>query len=330
MAFQFSHAVGYRGYAKIYTATKTSGVYVLATGGNLSLDQSAIFSSGVWGAGYQNAAEQIAWAYNYLELKGGINYELTYGSVWDVLREFALEDRTNTTNKVELRPDGANGFNGQAFCESMSFSCSEGSVLTGDLNFQGDAGGTDTITATGTPNTSALGAGGSIAYADLGGYGKLIPYWATSVASVTDCISWDCSYSSGIELLKCCKGSATAPEGADYILLGSMSADGSFTVFTLAGDFTPYKYHQQKNLTISIKQPPTESTGDTKEIASTDDDYEIKIPKALVTSGSTSMQTGGTYIQADFNFTALGDGENPPITMSGGEENDSSSSGDGE
>lgn len=328
MAFQFSHAVGYRGYAKITSASKT--VYVLATGGNISLNQDAIFSSGVWGAGYKNAAEQIAWAYNYLRLEGSVDFELTYGDVWDAIREFALDDRTSSSNKIILKPDGSNGFNGTAYCSSLSFDCSEGSVLTSSLGFQGDAGGTNAITALGTPNVSALGAAqtaqgtGTDAYAFLGGYGKLIPYWATKVGAIQDCISWNCSYNSDIQLLKCCTGSGTSPEGADYILLGNMSADGSYTIFTLSGDFTPYKYHQKKDLSISIKQPPTQSVGETEEVASSDDAYTLYISKALVSSGSTSMTTGASYIQADFNFTALGDGYNPPISMSGSTSSSSS------
>ena len=315
MAFQFSHAVGYRGYGKVYTPSYTNGTYLLTTGGQISLNQDPIFSSGVWGAGYKNAAAQIAWAYNYLRMEGSLSFELSYGDAWSTLKEFAFSDRTSSSNQVELRPDGNNGFKGTAYCSSLSFNCSEGSAVSGDINFQGDAGGLNTISATGVPNTTDLGAGGAGAYAILGGYGKLIPYWATGVSSIDDCISWNCSYNSDIQLLKCCTGSATSPEGADYILLGDMSGDGSYTIFTLKGDFTPYKYHQQKDLTIFIKHPPEESTGDTLEVASGTAQHEIKIPKALVSSGSTSMQTGATYIQADFNFTALGDGTNPPISM---------------
>jgi hypothetical protein len=61
MSLQFSHAVGYRGYCAL------AGTPVLCTGGSISLTQDPIMGSGVWGAGYANAAP-IAYAWNYLNL----------------------------------------------------------------------------------------------------------------------------------------------------------------------------------------------------------------------------------------------------------------------
>lgn len=296
MAWSFSNAVGYRGYAKI------DSVPLLATGGQISLNQDPLLSSGVWGAGHKNAAANIAWAYNYLRLEGNVSYELTKGAVWAKVKSFAFDDRTTSTN-IELKPDGANGYSGDAYCSGVSFSCSEGQLVSGDLNFIGDAGaqGGTAITANGNANNTPNGAGGANFYASIGGADKVIPYWATSVSSVTDAISWNCSYNSDIQLLKCCKGDATAPIGADYVLLGDMSGDGSYTIFTLSGDFKPTNYHGEKNLTITIVNVGS-----------------ISIPKALVSSGSTSLQTGASYITADFNFTAIGDGTNAPISMTTG------------
>lgn len=293
MAWSFSNAVGYRGYASI------AGVPLLATGGQISLNQDPLLSSGVWGAGHKNAAANIAWAYNYLRLEGNISYELTKGSVWTTVKSFAFDDRT-TSKTIVLRPDGANGYNGAGFCSGVSFSCSEGQLVSGDINFIGDAGASSSaITANGTANSNSLGAGGQSGfYSSIGGDGKVIPYWATSISSVTDTISWNCSYNSDIQLLKCCTGSASAPIGADYVLLGDMSGDGSYTIFTLKGDFVPSSYHGIKNLTITIAGAGS-----------------ISIPKALVSSGSTSLQTGASYITADFNFTAIGDGTGAPISM---------------
>lgn len=294
MAWTFSNAVGYRGYAAI------DGVPLLATGGQISLNQDPLLSSGVWGAGHKNAAANIAWAYNYLRLEGNVSYELTKGSVWGKVKAFAFTNRTTSTT-ITLRPDGANGYNGAGYCSGVSFSCSEGQLVSGDINFIGDAGGSGglAITANGTPNSAENGAGGQSGfYSSIGGADKVIPYWATSVSSVTDAISWNCSYNSDIQLLKCCKGESTAPLGADYVLLGDMSGDGSYTVFTLKGDFAPSSYHGVKNLTITITGAGS-----------------ISIPKALVSSGSTSIQTGASYITADFNFTAIGDGTQAPISM---------------
>jgi hypothetical protein len=81
MGLKFSHAVGYRGICAIgnsippgpdgditWTEPSISTMTtVLCTGGNINLTQDPIMGSGVWGAGYQNAAP-IAYAWNYLNL----------------------------------------------------------------------------------------------------------------------------------------------------------------------------------------------------------------------------------------------------------------------
>jgi hypothetical protein len=78
-----------------------------------------------------------------------------------------------------------------------------------------------------------------------------------------------------------------------------MSGDGSYTIFTLKGDFVPSSYHGVKeNLEFAIAGAGS-----------------MKVPKALVSSGSTSIQTGASYVTADFNFTAIGDGTNAPLSM---------------
>ncbi|MDD3155059.1 MAG: hypothetical protein PHS41_09335 [Victivallaceae bacterium] len=63
-------------------------------------------------------------------------------------------------------------------------------------------------------------------YAAVGGDDKLIPYWQTKVGSYTDIISWNATYNSDVQLLKCCRGESVAPKGADYVLLGDMTGDG--------------------------------------------------------------------------------------------------------
>ena len=78
-----------------------------------------------------------------------------------------------------------------------------------------------------------------------------------------------------------------------------MSGDGSYTIFRLAGDFNPQSYHKEKtNLQFNVSKG------------------WIKIPKAIISSGSTSMATGASYITAEYSFTALGDGANCIMEMS--------------
>lgn len=303
----FSHAVGYRGKAAVGGAT------LLCTGGNISLNQDPIMSGGVWGAGYQNAAP-IAYAFNYLSLEGSCNFEWvvpksggTSTTVWSALKKFAITDRTTATS-ISLLPDGKNGFSGDGWCSSLSFEASEGAALTGSFNFKGDpsdeVGG---IIASGEGDTSKKGTGTPVESGLVGAV--LIPYWQTLVQSkkasettysnMSNIINWSCSYNSDLQVLKCCNYQATAPIAPDYILCGEMSGEGSYTVFTIKGDFNPKSYHEVKGLSFKIG-----------------DAGSVTIAKVLVSSGSTSMTTGASYVTCDFSFTAIGDGVNPILQMS--------------
>ena len=302
MALTFSHAVGYRGYCSLNSTS------ILCTGGNINLTQEPIMGSGVWGAGYANAT-QIAYAWNYLQLEGSANFQLTTGGVWDALKTACFTDRT-TAADITLKPDGKNGFSGNGWCSSLSFEASEGSAINGSFNFKGDPSGNN-ITADGSGDTSAKGmTNGNPGFAGA----TLIPYWQTKVKAneidEKDIISWSCSYNSDIQMLKCCNLESTAPLSADYILLGDMTGDCSYTVFTLKGNFNPSSYHQEKkNLTFYVGNENT----------------YIKIPLAIINSASTSMATGASYITAGYSFTALGDGDNPIMDMAS-----PSSSGEGD
>ena len=299
MAWSFSKSAGYRGYAQIGETA------LLTTGGQISVNQEPLTSTGVWGATPDVAAQTVAWAYNYLRVEGNISYELTKGAVWGAVKSFAFTARDSATNII-MKPDGGNGFEGEGYCSGVSFSCSEGQLVSGDINFIGDADADEGgITAEGES-----GAGGTSQYdnifsggGDVPGEGAVIAYWATGITGIDDVISWNCSYNSDIQLLKCCTGGKTGvkepPVGADYVILGDMSGDGSYTIFTLKGDFAPAGMQNVKK-TFNIK------VGDAG---------LIKIPYALVSSGSTSMQTGSSYITADFNFTAIGNGKQGPIVM---------------
>lgn len=309
MAMQFSHAVGYRGLADI------GGTTILCTGGNINLTQDPIMSGGVWGAGYKNAAP-IAYAFNYLRLEGSINFEWTTGSaagasssVWTTLKSFAIDDRT-TKKTIKLLPDGKNGFDGNGWCSSLSFEASEGAALTGSLNFMGDPGD-DSITATGEGDETATGTGTPVTSGLVGDV--LVPYWKTNVGIgdiaegeleattyvvQNDILNWSCSYNSDLQVLKCCNYQENAPISADYIMCGEMSGEGSYTIFRISGDFNPASYHGEKGIQFTI------------------DDKAVTIARCLISSGSTSMTTGASYVSCDFAFTALGNGTDSILTMS--------------
>lgn len=313
MATTFSGDVGYRGIVKL------NDVILLATGGQVSITHDPIFSSGVWGAGYQNAAEQVAYADNYLKVEGSFDFELTKGDGFSEVKNFAFTNRGNQDGTpIILKPNGEHGFEGNGWCSSMGFSASEGAVITCNCGFSSYIKDKTSTITTGTNSNSATGtSGGTLPFA----YNDLFPYWATTVTKGTtilnDITAWSCDYSSEIVMLKCCKqgtgasgsgitSTGGAPLGPDYILIGSMTGQGSYTVFKLQGSFAPEDYHKSDSLKFAMApaSDPTAAAG------------TILIPTAITNSASTSIQTGASYVTAEFSFTAIGDGTNPPISMS--------------
>ena len=297
MPLTFKHATGYHGVAKI------DGNKILCTGGSISINQDPISSGGVWGANAASAS-QIAYAYNYLRLEGNANYELTTG-LFSVLKAFAITNKTaDEGTQVTLRPDGTHGLEGNAWCNQISFECNEGAALTGSFSMIGDPSGTDAIT-TGDATDHFDEAGGTM-FAGA----TLVPYYCASATVGTtsgqEIISWNTSCNTDMQLLKLCKGETTVPIAADYIVCGEITCDGSITVFQLKGDFEPASYHKAKTATFSYYEPT--DNGDAG--VSFSNQRTITIPKVLYSSGSTSMTTGSSYIQADFNFTGYGNGEN--------------------
>ena len=165
----------------------------------------------------------------------------------------------------------------------------------------------------------------------------LIPYWNTKAATcatkdihgtytdIDDIINWSCSYNSDLQVLKCCSYGKNlhkdthTPIGADYILCGEMSGEGSLTVFALresgacafgaAGFHTP-KYNLAFVLGGFDVDPVSKPKGDSK---------TVLIPNALISSGSTAMATGASYISCDYSFTAMGDGVNGVMLMYDGD-----------
>lgn len=314
----FSHAVGYRGLARI------DGETVLCTGGNINLTQDPIMGSGVWGAGYKNIAP-IAWAWNYLQLEGSINYELVASmTLWDKLNNVAISNRAKSGGyPFTLFPDGKNGFNGKAWVSSLSFDASEGQAVTGTVNFKGDPSQNNAIIATGEGDNSATGLGGGTVSQFTGP--TIVPYWRTSVnindnaTDEKDIISWNCTYNSDLQLLKCCNidEDNESPLSADYIMCGEATADGTYTIFKIQDSFKPGAYHQKKtNLKFKINMG-TEATPGSGYTGAIYNSLikSLKIPYALVNSGSTAMATGASYITSEFSFTGVGDGINAIVSM---------------
>jgi len=364
MAVQFTYDIGYMGVVKIggneavnaddMTGGLQSATAVLATGGNINVEQTPIFSSGVWGAGWYNAAEQVAYAPNFITLSGSVSFELTSGSAFDKLQAFGFEDRANPAGfAFYILPNGTAGYAGNAWCESMSFSASQDAIVTGDFGFK-SGNVTNCINAPGplVEPTGAkphqhpvdydtdqirLGASGGnlFAGADAGGtlnnFLDVFPFWASGVAVdsksleateenierpgepdtlLPDVMDWNASYSSELVLSKLCTNLTSIKDSqeADYAAIGTMTADGSFTIFAVSQQLDPQRIRNCHS--CKIQMGPASDPADKS---------ALKFGAIIFQSGSTDIQTGSSFVQSSFNFSALGDGERPVMSLTKGE-----------
>ena len=341
MAVNFTYDIGYMGVVKLDDPQETTtgsgfsipstATALLATGGSLSVQQSPIFSSGVWGAGWYVAAQQIAYAPNYITTSGSVNYQLTKGNAFDKLQNFAFEKR-NKGAMIYILPNGKAGYYGKAWCQGCSFSASQDAIVSGDFNFKTgnvqNCINTDTWDTTNDDKTSDVGKGSANINSDFGNdYLNVYPFWASGVCldksgSTTrpdaneavswedgkrdDIIDWNASYSSQVVLVATCANydSVETSKQAKYCALGTMSADGSFTIFKVAEDLDPDQIRQCRKCTIEMGAAASPSVKD-----------KIVFGSIVFSNGSTDIQTGSSFIQSSFSFTALGNGKNPVMSL---------------
>lgn len=146
---QFNHETGFHGVVKIGTTpfagadiAKDTNNYknglatILATSGSVAIAHDPIISQGIWGAGWYNAAEQVAYSNNVLKMTGSIGYELIVGDVFDALLSFGFENRAASYGHgIVILPDGRNGFMGPGWCSQVDMSASTDSNVTGNIGY---------------------------------------------------------------------------------------------------------------------------------------------------------------------------------------------------
>lgn len=343
----FTYDIGYMGVVKLGDWSSGTSAYnansstysmvgdptaILATGGNINIEQSPIFSTGVWGAGWYNAAQQIAYAPNYVTTSGSVNYELTLGKAFTHLQDFAFEKR-NLGKMIYILPNGVAGYYGRGWCEGCSFSASQDSIVTGDFNFKTGNVQNCINTSSITDQDKAKNGTANVNEDFTSNYLAVFPFWASGVCldmsgdtirpeqnqavnwdenagtARNDIIDWNASYSSQLVLVATCAnyGSVEQSKQAKYCALGTMTADGSFTIFKVAADLDPDKIRECRKCTIEMGpacQP--------------DEKAKIIFGSIVFSSGSTDVQTGSSFIQSSFNFTALGNGKNPIMSLKQG------------
>ena len=328
--------IGYHGIVKIGTKI------VLATGGNLSLATTPLYTTGIWGAGYKNAVQKIAYAPNYVTLDSSVNFELASGFA-DALESNAFQNRGSAASYT-ICPNGVAGYSGNsAFITGCSFSVSQDAIVTGDFNLK--TGDVNHFLASNSSNSSflLLGAGGGAISSISSSYLDVYPFWASSVilqnnqdtargsastltvsssttsfsSTTTDAwmpqtTDWNANYSSDLVFINTCRGisqnsnlTQNSTLMARYCAIAPMQASGSFTVFALSDMLNPFNFRQLRKCNINMQR----CDGDT------DSTIRLLFGSIALNSGSTDVQTGTSFIQTSFNFDALGDGQQCPMMM---------------
>ena len=319
-----SYDIGYSGVVKLGDSQ------VLATGGNVSIQHTPLYTSGVWGAGWYNATEKISFAPNYVTLTSSVNYQLTQG-ITTTLEDWAFKKR-NVPKKVTIYPNGIAGYSGSAYCTGCSFSCSQDAIVSGDISLKsgevkstiksnGSNGSSNTMTS-----NDSIGSGSLSAVSK--DYMCVYPFWATAVYFSTatnntertppsnaenlgtlqaDTLDWSASYTSDLVFVMTCCGTSDSGGSsggvieAKYCCLGTMQASGSITLFKINQHLVAQNIRNCRNIRIKMNKADGKSA------------CQIVFGKVLLQSGSTDLQTGTSLIQSSFNFTALGNGSQPPM-----------------
>lgn len=320
MGLTHSYDVGYRGVAKLGSDSSNCSM-MLCTGGNISVSQDPIMSGGVWGAGEMNISP-IAYAWNYLTLDASITVEITTAtSYWENFYG-------GGEKYLVLYPEGTGGFAGSAYVTTTSVEASEGSAITGTKNLKSTGGGLSGGKAWSqlTADEKNYGLGGKPSH--LAG-ATLVPYWRTTVrnnvtskssssvdgSSVGSIISWSASSNRDVQFLKCCTLETQSPLNADYVVMGEITGDCSYTLFGLSGMDGQSFHNEHRNLVFMFNRGAQKGTTAAPQYSSNTNysrQYEtsyagVFVPIAIRNSGSTSMTTGANYITSEFSYTAIGD-----------------------
>ena len=321
---KLTYDIGYYGKVSIGKDTEK---YILSTGGSLTLQYTPIMTTGVWGAYWKNATQKIAYAPNFIALSANSGFQLTK-DLLTTIKDFAF-DKRNVSQQIAILPNGVAGYKGDGYCISFSLQTSQDALVTGDIGFKSGDVTSTTFTASSNNSTSNSTA---VINSIVPGYTDVYPYWASGVflqelqdtstrvtpvavadtKNVGDVVDWSASYSSQLVLAACCTGKqhkATTPSGgkagvtADYCALGTMQAQGSFTMVGMGTYLSPDNV--QKHNKCSIKMATTSGEGK----------VSINYGALIWTNASTDVQTGSSLIQSSFSFSALGNTTEAPMNF---------------
>lgn len=328
---KLTYDIGYYGKVSIADGDGKNVKYILSTGGSLTLQYTPIMTTGVWGAYWKNATQKIAYAPNFIALSANSGFQLTKGLL-KTISDFAFEKR-NVSKKIAILPNGVAGYTGMGYCISFSLQTSQDALVTGDIGFKsGDVSSTTSSFSSSSNNSVSNSTTAELVIDDMvPTYTDVYPYWASGVflseltdtskrekpkqfntGSVGDVVDWSASYSSQLVLAACCSGKehgltttsgGKAGVSADYCALGTMQAQGSFTMIGIGSYLSPDNV--QKHNKCSIKMSTTSGEGD----------VSINYGALIWTNASTDVQTGSSLIQSSFSFSALGNTSEAPMNF---------------
>lgn len=264
-------AVGYAGYAQIMDGA--TPVTLLTTGTNIAPQLNPIISNSAVGYGWQNAADASHYANGVIDYRGNINFDMQGGTVWDLLKKWALTERVYAKALLHS-PDGTRLYkygleSGAslssednkygAWCDSFGLNTSTDSTLTAAIGILALSREEDTAMGKGYfENETGLIAGSSSTFnltAPLNPTSEIntspIPFWKTNARILTDAdaeidasaetVTWNVDLANNAQIVKTCNGLSTAANYgvASAVVMGPMAVSGSVELYKHSGVWDP-------------------------------------------------------------------------------------------
>ena len=120
--------VGYRGLVLL------NNTLLLASSGDVTFAANPIKSTANWGAGSWNASDTVAWSANLPEIDANIECDVTAGAAIDEIEEFSKRYKiSDGGTPLSIHPTNTWGFEGKAYCDSLTLKCQENQNLTASI-----------------------------------------------------------------------------------------------------------------------------------------------------------------------------------------------------
>ena len=301
-----SNMIGYTGYASI------DSLPILCTGGSASVQNSIMYTNGIWGAGYNNGFRNVCFALDYPILNIQLSFDLTSkGNLFTKLGEWSTTKR-NIAKSIKIIPDGVTGYDGNSYCQSITFETSQDSLVTGNISAKSysfdKAEETEGDNVENGEKTENGKGDNSLILQMTNTYQSVYPYWGTYLIinnkEVKDLISWSITQSTSIIFAKCCTNeigndSSFLPV-ADYVAFGMLEGEGNYSCLTKNDD--------------SFNQMCSNNSINLCSVDNIKNSISIKLIQRK--SHNINIQTGNSLVQRDYNFTVIGNGEKEVIKIS--------------